>query len=87
MGNLEIEGIKVIELDDSLVNPVCMSPKIGKNWLFCMSSFSGWVIFTTSPHMLKTGYIGVLNNDGKRFLESFLTENKCFPNKDTWRHL
>lgn len=86
MGNLEIEGIRVIELNNQLVNPVCMSSKLEENWLYCMSSFNGWMIFTTSSHMLKTGYTGVWNNDGDKFLECFLTENKCFSYKDTWRH-
>lgn len=87
MGNLEIEGIRVIELDNNLVNPICMSFKLEGDWLYCMSSFNGWWNFTTSSHILKTGYTGVLNNDGRKFLEYFLTENKCFSYKDTWRHL
>jgi hypothetical protein len=87
MDGLDIEGIRVIELNKHLVNPVCMSFKLGENWLFCMSSFNGWWNFTTSSHILKTGYIGVLNDDGKKFLEYFLIGARHFPYNDTWRHL
>lgn len=86
MGNLGIEGIRVIELNKHLVNPVCMSFKLRENWLFCMSGFNGWWNFTTSPYILETGYIGVLNDDGKKFLEYFLTGDWHFPYKYIWRH-
>lgn len=86
MGNLEIDGIRVIELNNHLFNPVCMSFKFMECWFFCMSSFNGWWSFTTSPHRLKIGYTGVLNDDGKKFLEYFLVRNNCFSYNNTWRH-